>query len=121
MVRALLEGAVAGMTDAGRARARASSDLARGGRRGDRIGVAGDRGDQVEARLAGSTAPAAFADVLHQLGRAEAAAALAAALEHLERAYAHARSSAQRGLIPEDLALCLLSGGARTSDPAPES
>lgn len=56
-------------------------------------------------------APADLAVVLHELGRAEAAAALPRAIEHLERAYDEARSPAQRGLIAEDLALCLINHG----------
>jgi DNA-binding CsgD family transcriptional regulator len=52
-----------------------------------------------------------LAAVLHELGSAEGAAALPEALEHLERAYAEARSPAQRGLIAEDLALSLTCHG----------
>jgi len=52
-----------------------------------------------------------LATVLHELGRAEAAAALPDAVEHLERAYAEASSAVQRGLIAEDLGLCLINHG----------
>ena len=61
--------------------------------------------------LAEPPAPADMAAVLHELGRAEAAAALPKAIEHLERAYAEAQSPAQRGQIAEDLALCLINHG----------
>jgi DNA-binding CsgD family transcriptional regulator len=55
------------------------------------------------------------AAVLHELGRAETAASLPDSLEHLERAYAHADSSGQRGSIAEDLALALM-GHMRLED-----
>lgn len=51
------------------------------------------------------------AGVLHELGRAESAAGIAGAVEHLERAYEEARSPQQWGLIAEDLTLGLIGHG----------
>jgi DNA-binding CsgD family transcriptional regulator len=67
--------------------------------------------------LAEPVADTERAGVLHELGHAETAAALPDALEHLERAYAEARSPAQRGRIAEDLALSL-TGRGRLDDSA---
>jgi DNA-binding CsgD family transcriptional regulator len=61
--------------------------------------------------LAEPPAAAEVTAVLHELGRAEGASALPDAVEHLERAYAKASTAAQRGLIAEDLGLCLINHG----------
>ena len=67
--------------------------------------------DRLARALAEPPTATELATVLHELGRAEADAALPDALEHLDRAYAEARSSTQRGLIAEDLALTLINHG----------